>query len=376
MEASGSSVDGVAIRAPELRELARHRGPVATIVLTTAGDVENASQLTQRRWRALREDLAARGAPAPALDAINPLVPDAHTAGGCLVAIAAADGSLLHREHAPDPPAADHAVYDNLAALAPLVRLRQAAPPYVLVIADRRGADIVTVARAAEPRETTVEGDDAPIRKVMPGGWSQRRYQQRAENTWDANARDNAAAVAQACDRIGAELVVVAGDVRARELLVRHLPDRYAARVTDIGGAARTGDGSRDDIEQETRRWVATVGARHTVEVLEKFREERGQHDRAADGVDATFAALNASQVDALLVHDDWSDDRRACIGRDPIPVARDAATLESLRVDGIESGRLTDVAIAAALGTGAGVCIVPRAGGPTDGLGAVLRWA
>jgi hypothetical protein len=33
------------------------------------------------------------------------------------------------------------------------------------------------------------------------------------------------------------------------------------------------------------------------------------------------------------------------------------------------------DVAIRAALGTGAGVRLVPKAGGPTDGLGAILRW-
>ena len=33
-----------------------------------------------------------------------------------------------------------------------------------------------------------------PITKIAAGGWSQRRYQQRAENTWEDNARDVAGA--------------------------------------------------------------------------------------------------------------------------------------------------------------------------------------
>jgi hypothetical protein len=46
------------------------------------------------------------------------------------------------------------------------------------------------------------------------------------------------------------------------------------------------------------------------------------------------------------------------------------------MAVDEPRQGRLVDVAIRAAIGTGAGVWIVPRSGGPTDGVGAVLRWA
>ena len=33
-----------------------------------------------------------------------------------------------------------------------------------------------------------MQGDDDPIHKAKAGGWSQKRYQQRAENTWKANA--------------------------------------------------------------------------------------------------------------------------------------------------------------------------------------------
>ena len=47
------------------------------------------------------------------------------------------------------------------------------------------------------------------------------------------------------------------------------------------------------------------------------------------------------------------------------------------LGVDEPVEGRLVDVAVRAALGTGAGIRVVPPgAAGPTDGMGAVLRWS
>lgn len=76
-----------------------------------------------------------------------------------------------------------------------------------------------------------------------------------------------------------------------------------------------------------------------------------------------------------LLVHDETDDERRAWSGPDAVPVAATPELLQDLGITEAESGRLVDVAIRAALSTGAGVRLVPKAGGPTDGLGAILRW-
>jgi len=372
MEAAGT-VPRFAVRAPEVRALAEHDGDIASVYLTTRGDIENASQLAQQRWRALRESLAEQGAPSTVLERIDPLVPDAHTRGACLAAFADAH-SVVHVEHGSDEQAGDVATWSALPLLAPLVKWRQASPPYVLVVADRVGADITVVGRRGSD-ELSVDGDDFPVRKVDGGGWSQRRFQQRAENTWDANAREVADRVRTASDAVNAELIVVAGDVRARQLLEQHLPDRLVQHIEEVPGG-RGRDGSADDIEAATQRWVAAAAARATVELLEQFREERGQRDRASDGVEATIAALNAAQVGVLLLHDDARDDRRAWFGSDATPVGTNPERLRDLGVAFPRAGRLADVALRAALGTGAGVWIVPRAGGPTEGVGAVLRWA
>jgi hypothetical protein len=372
VEARGTPTARVG-RWPEVRELTARAGPVATVLLTTEGDVEQASAGSERRWRALRDQLVRQGADERALERVDPLVASAHERGACLAVVATAD-ELRHVEHGPTAPPVDVGTWDELPAVAQLLRWRQEAPPYVVVVTDRRGADITAVARHGDAVERVVDGADDPLRKVAPGGWSQRRFQQRAENTWEANARDVAHEVERASDGVGAEVIVVAGDVRAVELLEKHLPERILHHIEEVAGG-RSADGSAEEIDDAAHRWVRTAAARTTVELLEKFREERGQHDRAADGFEATVDALNRGQVDVLLVHDGTDDDRRLWGGRDAVPVVGDEHAARDLGVEEPRSGARFDVLVRAALGTGAGVWLVPRSGGPTDGVGAILRW-
>src|SRR5205823_4122237 len=172
-------------------------------------------------------------------------------------------------------------------------------------------------------------------------------------------------------DSTGARLVVATGDVRALQLLHGAVPERVASLLKVIEGGSRSPDGSVDMTADLAVKEVATVVASDTVALLEKFAEERGQHDRAADGADATLDALSRAQVATLLVHDDPNDHRTAFFGPDAIPVATEAATLKALGIDDVREGRLVDVAIRAAFGTRAVVRIIPSTGrnAPHDGI-------
>jgi hypothetical protein len=98
-------------------------------------------------------------------------------------------------------------------------------------MADRRGggrliADITSAgADMAADADNELEGETQDIARSAPGGWSQRRFQQRAENAWEDNARGVADEVAHLARAIDARFVAVAGDVRATAFLVEHLPD-------------------------------------------------------------------------------------------------------------------------------------------------------
>ena len=63
---------------------------------------------------------------------------------------------------------------------------------------DRLGAELLAVMPTGPDREVRVEGEELHVTRSASGGWSQRRFQQRAENRW----QQNAGAVAEALTRL------------------------------------------------------------------------------------------------------------------------------------------------------------------------------
>ncbi|SRR5581483_7682336 len=369
----------VAISAPDLVDVVLGEGPFLSVYLTTEAGVENAAQRSELRWKDLRRDLAGHGVDEPILANVDPLVADAHLRGECLVVIANR-GGLQHVAYEPDPPVRDLGRWAALPVVGPLLEWRQSQVPHVVALVDRRGADLFAfhadagAGLDAADDHIEVEGGDDPIHKAKAGGWSQKRYQRRAENTWEANAHEVGEALVDLVDKEQPRFVAVGGDVRAVELLKEALPKRVSELVHDVHGS-RAADGSVDAVVGDVTRLVATMVATDTKDLLAKFKEERGQGDRAADGPAATLDALSRSQVEVLLVHADPDDTRTAWFGAPAIPVAERAPDLTELGVADARDGALVDVALRAALGTGAGIRIVPGAGGPTGGIGAILRW-
>lgn len=370
METSGS-VPGSAVAPVEVVDLVRRPGPFATVVLCTQSEIDNAAQRSEQRWKPLRADLVDQGAPAEVVAAIDPLVADAHLHGDGLVVVARATGDL-HVEHLPEPPERDVARWGPLPLLAPLLDCHQRSVPHVLVLIDRLGADLHGVAREGAEVAVSVEGDDHPIQRSKPGGWSQRRFQERVQTTWDQNAGEVADALVRLVERVDARLVLVAGDVHAVQLLRDNLPDHVAAMVREVDGG-RSADGSEEAVEAQARTWLATAVAQEARELLEKLKEERGQQDRAAEGLQATTAALNEARVAVLLVPAEM-EDATLWFGAEAVPVAASRQALTDLGGDEPQEGPAVDVLIRAALGTGAAVRILPAAALPQQ-VAAILRW-
>jgi hypothetical protein len=370
-----------AIHAPDLADLMSGERPAATVYLATGTGGEEALAEVEPRWRELRASLAVAGCPATALAGIDGLVRRYHSEEGCLAMVADETG-VRFATHEPEAPRRDVARWESLPSVCPLVEWRQLAVPHVLVVADRVGADLVGVGPGQAEVHEEIEGETEPLTKSKPGGWSQRRHQQRAENTWDRNAKAVAHEVAELATSLRARLILATGDVRALSLLEEHLPDgaRPDLRILTHGVGS-------DALADEVVRLLCDVAARDTVSVLRSWRAGLGKPvhgpqgtpaggHRAVEGAEDTMAALRAAQVATLLVHDDPDDDRQAWWGPEPVHVALQREELEGLGVNNLRRARLVDVAVRAALRTGAGVRVVPQAGGPRDGLGALLRWS
>ena len=377
MESSGSPV-AFAVGpgdAPELAGLFERSGPFVTVQLITEKSLDNAAQRTLQHWRPVRDTLAGEGADPATLDAIEALVPDAHLGGEGFFVVAAGGAVLLERA-LPEAPDRDRGFVSDAPSILPLVEHRQLHRPHVIVLADRTGADILAIGPHGAGGDLTAgenDSSDPVIRKSAPGGWSQRRYQERAERTWEENAKAVAARVADVARLVDPAAILVAGDVRAVGYLTDELEPRLAALVRELDGS-RPADGGDDVVAEDARRQVATVAAEDTVALLEKFREERGQLDRAADGLDATIAALNAASVETLLIGHDADDDRQAWFAPDQPVVGRRREDLEAYGVAEPRVARMADVLVRSAFLTGARVRVVP-ATVLTDGVGAILRF-
>jgi hypothetical protein len=363
--------------APDLADLVNERGSFLSLVLTTDPTVENAQQLVDVRWRSLRQDLATRDVPEGLLEEIDAIVPEAHLQGRTLGVIGN-EGGVLHVEHGEDPTDPDdHADgrWASLPSLFPILSWRRWQMPHLVVLIDRRGADLTAVRREAGEVHREVNAQRDPQARSKPGGWSQRRFQQRAENSWEEGAGDVAKEVVRLAERIDPRLIVVAGDVRAVGFLRDALPPELNELVSVIDGE-RERDGGAGGPSADVTEILTTAVRQEEGHLLAKFEEELGQHDRGIDGADATIAALAKAQVDVLLIRDDPGDERTAWFGPEPTQISLRREDLEAMGVEDATEGRLRDALVWAALGTSARIHLLEAEHGPSDGIGALLRWS
>lgn len=340
-------------------------GPFATVVLSTGRDRPDQAAQVEAIWRELRAGLSEAGASERVLDDVWAAF-DAARLDGDAVGVVVPDGGapvvVVH-----DQPEDELSAWDTLPRVLTFVDWAQSTPPGVLAVVDRTGADLF--ATGSEVPVQVVDGEDGPVvRRSAPGGWSQRRFQQRAEMTWEANAAEVADELVRLVDDVGARVVVIAGDGRAVREVEQRLPDRVAELVRNASGGR--GEGSEGHLEHDVQRWYRTAVADDTVALLQKFDEEIGQQDRAVTGLAATVEALAMSAVDTLLV-------QRGVGAGTRIHLGGPGGSMPSMRgeLEGSRSCAAADALVAAAWSTGARVRVVPSSGSMRDGVGALLRF-
>lgn len=354
-----------------LRPLYEGTGDYASVYLDASRTSEDAAELVALRWRAAREHLADGGADQATLGALEELVTSQeHSVPG--LAAFAQHGEVAFTAALPRPPRREISRYARLPHVMPLLAQLPPLVPQLHVRADRSGGEVVALRPRGGTTEERVNGPGWPVHKASLGGWSEARYQRSAEEAWAENAKQLAKTVTAAAAQTGAELIVVAGDTRARSLLLDHLstPLRESAVIVD-----REVDASSEmllEVAQETTKARAEEATRSR---LDEFRSKAAR-GRTAEGLAPTIAALRAGQASEVLIADDPSSTARAWVGPQPADVAVSSHELAERGVDQTVADRADAAVVRAAAATGAELLLVPEGEqAPRGGIGALLRY-
>lgn len=354
-----------------LRPLYAGEGDCASVYLDASRTSEDAADLVALRWRAARERLASQGAGAATLVALDEVMTGQARSEPGLVAFARS-GEVMFTARLPHPPVREISRYARLPHLMPLLAQYPPQATQLRVRADRAGGEIMAVRTAEDITKERVEGVGWPVHKTSVGGWSQARYQRSAEEAWEENAKQLAAAVTAAARQAGAGLIVIGGDVRARSLLLDHLgtPLRDRAVVVDREVAADS------DLMAEAAGQAARARAEaETGRRLESLRAQLG-HGTATEGLPGTMAALRDGQASDVLLADDPASSAGAWIGPEPSDLAVSESDLRERGIDQIAADRADAAIIRAVVGTGAELWFVPPGEPPPrSGIGALLRY-
>ena len=377
-----------------LRELYQRPGPWASVYLDATHNTADGDQAVGLRWRGLREQLAAQGADEETLAAMDlavntgqaidtvPSVGPTAGSGRVGLAVFAAHGRVALAQPLPRPPVRESATWSRRPQTGPLVAGAAEQVRWVRAVVDRSGGTLT----AADAGHLRIERDvptveDYPKHKSGQGGWSQLNFERSTVTVWDRNVHNVVDAVTEAADRMGADVVIVAGDVRARQMLIDRLPKRMAGRVveSDVGNRAPGGDPST--LDNVTAEAVARVARDRRMEMLDRYRMDLSR-GRAREGVAPVSEAAWHASMDVLLLSDDsqfagseppmqvWIDPD------DPRAIAPDAAVLRDVGVSGPERENAIAALIAAAAAEDAEVVTVdPSEQRLTDGIGAITRY-
>jgi len=375
-----------------LRSLLENPGPFLSVYLDVSDPDRGVdAQARQTRWRDLREQLAADDDGAGTLDAVGAALSAPEDFGVPCVAAFGTHGRVPLVVKLPGVPGRGRgrAGWSYLPDLLPLLVQTPPRPPHLVVSANREGGQVLVMGGANSGEEQQVQGTGWPVHKVKSGGWSQDRFQRSAEDAWETNAKELASAVVQAASGQRPEAVIVAGDVRARELLVEKLPDDLRRRVILVDRELPVDSG---ELAQATDEALQQLEDNNTRAQLETFRNQSGT-GRAVEGLAETVAALRDGQVAELFIGGrytdgdrnalelDW-DSRPAWVGPGLADIALSEADLRDRNVTDVTEDHVGAALVRAAVGTDARLFVVPP-GGPAagdpplrDDIGALLRYA
>src|SRR5688572_15581827 len=219
---------------------------------------------------------------------------DASTHG---LAIFASSGSEFFDAIPLEAPFENHLLFiGSVPHLYPLAKLIDTYPRYAAVMLDTNKARIF-VFGGKEDREEKIVGEKT--RRTSKGGWSQARYQRRADNFHMLHIKE----VVDTLDKIvrdeNINHIVVAGADVAMPILREQLPKHLVEKIVEIGAHE---DGESGSFVERTMAALREKDAETDVEKVQELMDAWQSGGLGVAGPEATLSAFQLGQVDELII--------------------------------------------------------------------------
>jgi peptide subunit release factor 1 (eRF1) len=189
-------------------------------------------------------------------------------------------------------------------ALSELARIADDFPTYAVLLADQRTAFLSLIQHAVPTVTATLEATGYPRRQEQ-GGWSQRRYQTRADVRIDSFAHEIAEDTRKMLDEFDIDTLIVAGD----EIITSALESNVHKTVKDrwlktVHLGIRS---NMEDVLNVTTPIVEQMVRDEEVAAVERLSDAIGEGGFGATGPEEVLNALQVGQVDTLVMADDFA---------------------------------------------------------------------
>ena len=354
--------------------------PFATVCADVTHTTESADTELELRVRALAQKLTEQGAPEPVVQVVRETLLEANEGGEIATMkgralVVAADATVVLDSELTGPPPTEIAEWSAHPDVLPVLRQLPGRVPHIVVVVDRVGADVSLATRPGETvEEREVEGDTHHIRKVKVGGWAHHRFTHNAEENWIHNADKVAELIASMARRHRPAFVLMAGDVRARQILLDRASDAWKGLVVSIDEGGRAAGADREPVERREAELLAEHEAHEEADAVEKIRSAAA-HGLAVTGTEPVVEALRKSQVETLVLAEE-PDEESLFVGDSPLELGVGESDLAALGTQQVQLEPADRALLAATVASKAGVVVVPRAAMPGDiPVGAILRY-
>ena len=272
-----------------------------------------------------------------------------------------------------DAPLDDHWLFvGSVPHLYPLAKIIDQYPRYASVLLDTHQARVFVFGLGAVERRESLAGEKT--RRSSMGGWSQARYQRRAENMHLHHVKE----VVDTLDRIvrddRIQHVIVAGDDVVVPLFKQQLPKQLEEKLVDVLSLQL--NAGEDDIIQATLEVLRRKDAETDAERVQELIGAWQSNGLGVVGPQATLHALQLGQVDELLISANAEELERTKLPDDAAPGHVKATTSAAAEVDESKL-KLSDELVTRAQQTGARVRVIEDAEllRELGGVGALLRF-